>query len=441
MNCSQTFIRCVSVGIVWLAVTIASGSDDFDAPPIRYRDSTPTNRISRLQSQLDSGVVQLKYHAAHGYLPAVLQALKVPIESQMLVFSKTSLQVRYINVQTPRAIYFNDDIYVGYCQSGDVMEVSAVDPVLGTVFYTLDQQPLDKPRFERRIDNCVVCHQNSATGGVPGHMVRSLFVDADGQPMLSAGGRSIDHTTPLEHRWGGWYVSGKHGSHGHLGNLVIRTREVPRPIDNSAGLNVEDLASRLRVDHYLAPHSDIVALMVLEHQTFVHNRLTRANFITRQALVEAAKLKQMPVDSANQELAVLTRRIHEVGDELVDAMLMVDEAKITAPITGTSGYARYFEALGPRDKRGRSLRQFDLTRRLFRYPCSYVIYSESFDALPDEVRDYVWQRLWNVVTETDKHDKFAHLSRADRQAIAEIIAETKPNRPAYWKPGTAASER
>ncbi|MBL8826053.1 MAG: hypothetical protein JNM18_03650, partial [Planctomycetaceae bacterium] len=285
--------------VSWLlCLTLATpaltwGQEFYDAAPIRYRDSTPANCISRLQAELDLGTRRLTYHPEHGYLPAVLRALRVPIESQTLVFSKTSLQVRYINVQSPRAIYFNDDVYVGYCRSGEVMEISAVDPQLGTVFYTLDQVQIDKPRFERRIDNCVMCHSTSSTGNVPGHLVRSLYIDADGQPMVSAGGRTVDHTMPLEQRWGGWYVTGKHGTQKHLGNLVIRTREVPQPLDNSLGHNVTDLSDRLRVDRYLTPHSDLVALMVLEHQTFVHNRLTRTNFTARQILAERAAFERL----------------------------------------------------------------------------------------------------------------------------------------------------
>ena len=262
--------------------------DDFDRPPISYSASSPVNCISRLQNRLDRGELELGRHDTFGYLPAVLKALDVPTESQMFVFSKTSLQVRYIAPRTPRAVYFNDNVYVGYCQMGDVLEISAVDPQLGTVFYTLDQQPDATPRFERRIDNCLICHSSSRTEGIPGHLVRSLLTDAAGQPIYSAGSRAVDHTTPVDQRWGGWYVTGTHGSQKHLGNLVIRTRVVPEPVDNSAGQNVFELTDRLDVRKYLSPHSDIVALMILEHQVLVHNRLTKAIFDTRQAAVANA---------------------------------------------------------------------------------------------------------------------------------------------------------
>ena len=187
-------------------------ADEFEREPILYSESTPDNCISRLQQRLDAGELTLTHEGDKSYLPSVLKALEVPVESQMLVFSKTSLQMRRISPRTPRAIYFNDDVYVGFCQSGDVLEISAVDAQLGTVFYTLDTEEKEKPQFERRTDNCLVCHSSSRTEGVPGHLVRSLYVDAGGQPLLSAGSRMVDHTTPIEHRWGGWYVTGSHGS-------------------------------------------------------------------------------------------------------------------------------------------------------------------------------------------------------------------------------------
>jgi hypothetical protein len=192
----------------FLHVATVLADDEFEREPIFYSQSVPNNLISRLQAKLDSGEVTLTHEGDKSYLRSLLQALEVPEASQTLVFSKTSLQMRRISPRTPRAIYFNDDVYVGFCQSGDVLEISAVDAQLGTVFYTMNQDENEKPQFQRRTDNCLVCHSSSRTEGVPGHLVRSLYVDVSGQPMLSAGSRMVDHTTPIEQRWGGWYVTG-----------------------------------------------------------------------------------------------------------------------------------------------------------------------------------------------------------------------------------------
>lgn len=431
-----------TVGSPVIAVVIAIvasswlAADENERPPIEYSRSTPDNCVSKLQSRLESGESQLEYTERQGYLPALLQALAVPVESQLLVFSKTSLQRHRISPRTPRAIYFNDDVYVGYCQSGDVLEVSSVDPQLGAVFYTLEQKPGDRPTLQRQTENCLICHSSSRTESVPGHLVRSLFVDAGGQPILSAGSYSVDHSTPLERRWGGWYVTGTHGSQTHLGNLIVRGQDVRQDVDNAQGQNVTQLTDRLAVANYLTPHSDLIALMVLEHQTLVHNRLTKANFAARQALHYQLEVNRALGDPQDKRMESTTHRIQSAGNDLVDALLMVDETKLTAPIQGTSEYSNKFSRQGPHDSQGRSLRDLDLQRRLFKYPCSYLIYSPAFDGLPREMRDYVWQRLWDVLANPNGA-RFKHLSPEDRRAIIEILQATKPGLPEYW---TAAIE-
>jgi hypothetical protein len=417
--------------IVAIAASTCQAADENEQPPIEYSRSTPVNCITKLQSRLHAGALQLDYSEQLGYLPALLNALQVPIESQMLVFSKTSLQRHRISPSAPRAIYFNDDVYIGYCRSGEMLEISAVDPQLGAVFYTLDQRHGERPSLVRQTENCLICHSSSRTEGVPGHVVRSLFVDAGGQPILSAGSYSVDHSTPLDQRWGGWYVTGTHGTQTHLGNLIVRGQEVHQPVDNMQGQNVTHLADRLTIDKYLAPHSDLVALVVLEHQTFVHNHLAKANFVARQALHHEKEINRSFGEPVGKRMESTIRRIENAGNDLVDALLLVGEAKLTAPIHGTSDYAHKFSQQGPHDSQGRSLRDLDLERRLFKYPCSYLIYSPAFDGLPVEMRDYVWKRLWDVLSHSDE-GKFKHLSADDRRAIVEILRATKAGLPEYW---------
>ncbi|MBX9790512.1 MAG: hypothetical protein K2Y37_16455 [Pirellulales bacterium] len=418
--------------VLGLWASAVGAGDENEQPPISYSQSTPHNCVSKLQARLDQDELRLDYDEGQGYLRALLSALQVPVESQMLVFSKTSLQRDRISPQSPRAIYFNDEVYVGYCRSGEVLEISAVDPVLGAVFYTLEQQPAEQPRFLRQTDNCLVCHSSSRTEGVPGHLVRSLFVDAGGQPILSAGSYSVDHATPLEQRWGGWYVTGTHGSQRHLGNLIVLGKDVPRPVDNALGQNVTQLHGRFAVENYLAPHSDIVALLVLEHQTLVHNRLTKANYTARQALEYQREMNRALGEPETKRLDSTTRRLQAAADDLVEALLFVGEPKLTAPIAGTSGFAATFARAGPHDRQGRSLRDLDLRRRLFKYPCSYLIYSPAFDELPVQMRDCVWKRLWEVLNDRQNVESFAQLSKSDRQAILQILRATKPGLPADW---------
>ena len=432
-------LRRISTSCLLLAAALLSATTvlaaDFEQEPIRYSQSTPQNVISRLQKQLDQGQVRLTYDAKFGYLPAVLAALKVPASSQGLVFSKTSLQRQRIAPKTPRAIYFNDDVYIGYCQHGELLEVSTADPVLGAVFYSLSQEESVLPAFKRQTDNCLICHESSHTHGFPGHIVRSVFSDAGGFPILSAGTYRIDQTSPIRQRWGGWYVTGTHGSQTHLGNLVIRDADKtdPASADNLAGQNVTDLSPLLKTSAYLTPQSDIVALMVLEHQTQAQTYLTRAHYETRLALHYEAALNRELKQPAGHRWDSTRSRIKSVGEPLVKYLLFSGEAELTSPVKGSPDFKRDFAASAIKDRLGRSLRDFNLERRMFQFPCSYLIYSASFDALPDEIRGYVYQRLWDVLSGKETSKEFAHLSATDRQAIIEILSETKRGLPDYWK--------
>jgi hypothetical protein len=413
----------------FLVVEGRSGANDLEQAPIYYTKAPANNAIARLQQRSAA----LSFVDNFGYLPALLDALKVPRSSQMLVFSKTSMQRHRISPRTPRALYFNDDIYVGYCQGGAVLELTAVDPQLGAVFYTLEQKRADTPRIVRQDYSCLVCHGSSLNHGFPGQLVRSVYADGQGHPILSSGTFRIDHTSPLKERWGGWYVSGTHGRQAHLGNLIVRDGRVPEEIDNSPNLNATDLSRWIHTADYLTPHSDIVALMVLEHQAEMHNRITRAGYLTRIALYEEAELNKALGQPAAERSELTQRRIKNACEPLLKYLLFSDEAKLTAKLQGTSGFAREFVQHGPRDAKGRSLRQLDLETRLFKYPCSYLIYSEAFDSLPEPARDYVLERLWDILNQPAGSDDFPQLAGDDRRAIREILLATKRNRPAYWR--------
>lgn len=437
---SRTMARLVLLLIVAMAPAHAIRADDFEYEhePIAYTKTAAANEVSRLADRLQSGETKLEHQPRLGYLRSLLKELKIPESSQMLVFSKTSLQRHRITPRTPRALYYNDDTYVGYCLDGDVLEISTADTRLGAVFYALPQDQTEPAQLVRQGDNCLICHASNNTRNVPGHVVRSVFVDPQGLPVLASGTYRIDQTSPLEHRWGGWYVSGTHGSQKHLGNLIVRERGPTDLVDNSAGMNLTDLGERFEKSGYLTPHSDLVALMVLEHQTDAHNFLTRANFQTRSALHYQETLNRQ-LGEPEREWDSVKSRIKNAGEALVEYLLFCEEAKLTHRIAGVTDFAREFSQRGPRDRRGRSLRDFDLETRMFKHPCSYLIYSPSFQELPSDARDYVLRRLWEVLTSEDDSPKFAHLSPADRTAIREILLDTLPNLPDYWRESAVGS--
>jgi hypothetical protein len=239
------------IGLATFSARPASGQD-IERDPINYSAATPRNVVSELRERLARGDAKLDYEPEHGYLRSLLRSLDVPESSQVLVFSKTSLQRDRISPKTPRAIYFNDDVMVGFCLRGGVIEISAVDDAIGTAFYTLYQRRDETPAPVRQTESCLVCHSSSANQGIPGHLVRSLYVDRHRLPLLASGSFRTDHTSPLEERLGGWYVTGTSGRQQHMGNMISREETRPLELDNADGVNVVDLKDRLTTSFYAA---------------------------------------------------------------------------------------------------------------------------------------------------------------------------------------------
>jgi hypothetical protein len=392
----------------------------FDHPAIDYPGAATENAVARLQSRLEHGETKLAFDAKWGYLPALLKHLGVNTDSQMLVFSKTSFQAAKISPQSPRALYFNDNVAVGYVPNGDVMEFAAIDPTQGVVFYTMERARSKSPVFHRGNQECLNCHLIPGTAYVPGFLATSVIPRPDGSLRFAASAILVDSRTPFEQRWGGWYVTGTSGSMPHRGNAFAPNPDQPSTFDFTNTQNLTRLNDRLDASAYMAPGSDIVALMTLEHQTRIINLLTRTGWETRIA-VHDGKLDQFQP------------RLDFLTDEVVAYMVFADEAHMSSPVKGVSSFTETFPARGPRDSRGRSLRDFDLQTRLFRYSLSYMIYSPVFDALPRTAKDEIYRKLFKVLT-SNPEGRYARLSVEDRKAILEIVRDTKPELPDYWRP-------
>ncbi len=388
----------------------------YDDPPFAYSATTPTDPIAQLQAKLDAKDIMLPFDDTFGWLPALLDALKVPKSSQSLVFSKTSLQRHEITPQNPRALYFNDDVYLGYIPGAPLMELSAVDPVLGGVFYSIEQMPARKPKFTRESD-CLRCHASPRTMGVPGHVIRSIATDHTGEMDLQSEFTATDQTVPFSERWGGWYVTGQHGTMGHRGNLIGAKAFAHFDEEPLRRANLDGLGDFFDETKYFTRGSDIVALLVLEHQTKMHNYIARLNYESRSMLAAYGHIRYLK----NQENAFLRY------------LLFTEELPLTSPISGNADYVQAFTALGPRDPAGRSLRDFDLQTRIFKYPCSFLIYSAAFDQLPPPMHDHLLQRLHEILTGKDTSPDFAKIPAEQRQAVLEILRATKPGLPEYWR--------
>lgn len=424
-RCSNLSSLAAAAALALSAANLASaqGETAESSPPLRYDVEYPAvgyaqtphaNAIARLQERIDSGEVALTYEGVRGYLDSLLAAFAIDPSSQTLVYSKTSLQTREVRARTPRAIYFNDEAYVAWVQGGGEIEIGAMDAELGPVLYTLVNSASAPQTFTRETERCLSCHDSfsNSTGGVPRFLLISSIVDRRGAQLTHEGRIVTTDATPLRQRWGGWYVTGHHGDQTHFGNMLIREVAELEDIESLRRGNIDVLDDLFDVTPYLRNTSDIVALMVLQHQTDVQSRISRVNFETRQAI-------------ANGETAP-SEALTGYLEELIDGLLSVGAAELTDPLQGGSGFDVWFQAQGPHDAAGRSLRELDLQARLFRYPMSYLIYSDAFDALPEMARSYVASRLAVILAGEDDSGRFGHLSAEDRTAILEILAETKP---------------
>jgi len=412
----------VFASLVWAGAVIALSGQQLPHPSlirnhqkIAYASAPISDAVTRLNAKLASGEVTLESKGPSGYLESLLKALDVPVSSQVLVFSKTSFQAPRIGPSNPRSIFFNDTVSVGWVRTGPVLELVAQDPNEGAIFYTLSQDTTATPQIERN-DTCIMCHVADATHNVPGMLVGSVFPGADGTTLYGPA-YTTDHRSPFELRWGGWFVTGTHQAARHMGNAIATDPSDLASMITPATVHVTNLDGRFNMDGYLSRHSDIVALLVLEHQAQMLNLITRVGWESRVG-------------------ADAGRPLEQAAAELVDYMLFVDEAPLPGPITGPTAFASSFSTRGPRDQRGRSLYELDLGRRLLKYPCSYEIYSEPFDALPPTAKAAVYQRLWEVLSGRDTAKRYSVLSASDRAAIIDILRETKKDLPAYWSTGS-----
>jgi len=415
----RALVILTSAALVALTAHAARPQDDayfeaIDHPAIAYRATMPTDPVATLAARLSDGSVTLPYDQDAGYLPALLKALDISVASQLVVYSKTSLQQAIISPQNPRAVYFNDSVMVAWPRGGFI-ELAALDPRQGVQFYILPQQPFGSPFLIRRTD-CLSCHHSYDTLGVPGLLARSVITGPRGEAMRFLGNYLMDDRTPIDERWAGWFVTGSSGKGRHLGNqMPPPTRDLNAAVTAQA-TSVDAFPDALR--GYLSPRSDIVAHLVFDHQLRVTNLLTRAGFEVRFA--EAAANRDVRATAAH------------AARDLVDALLFVDEAALPSGVTGDAQFSATFAARGPSDRQGRSLRSLDLRARLMRYPCSFMIYTDAFDALPPAALDATYRRLWVVLSGEEKDPRYARLSPADRTAILEILRETKKGLPEYF---------
>ena len=426
--------------LVALIATPLLSEDAYENAPIYYSDTKPNDAAQRLERLMADGKVKIDRTDAWTVLNDLLKHLDIPAQSQVMVFSKTSKQNDRINPQTPRVVYFGDNAYVGYCLGGSI-EVSTIDPKLGPIFYLLDPyEAPKKPLHFERDQSCLSCHGGPFTPEVPGVIVRSVFPGPQGHPIMSQGSTVVDTTTPFSDRWGGWYVTGRHGSALHRGNVIaIENDDQSCEIDFEKGANVTNLSKFFDVSPYKRKTSDIVALMVLEHQTSVQNVLTKANHTSMRAMhMQTSLQRELGEEVMNEPTGTARRIIDHCAEDVVEALLFKDEAALPdGGIEGDPGFQTAFTKRAPQSSDGRSLKDFQLLNRLFKYRCSYMVYSVTFRHLTPTLKQTVFDRLWTVLDGKDESGDFDYLSDSERGHIRRILAETLPGAPSTWKKAVA----
>jgi hypothetical protein len=380
----------------------------FPELPHAYWTRTPADAFAGFLAKQQSGRGALLPGDAREQLVSLLQALNVPQASQLLAYSATSLQSGLILPSNPRAIYFNEEVYVGYVPGGR-LEVSAIDPVLGPVFY-LAQSDATGRLHAQRTERCMNCHAGRTSWGVPGLVAESVIATAGSGASLDGFRRELaGHTIPLAERLGGWHVTGAHEQGEHLGNLLGAA--------SAGGYTKFSNPPGSRFDWALYPvrTSDLFAHLLHEHQIGFHNLVTLGLYRTRDALAAGGGSVRQEDRASLDEIAWrLVRYLLFSGEAALPAGGLKPELELRAAFSAR-------RVAGPS---GRSLRDLELGTHLFVNRCSYMIYTNGFSALPGELKQRVLRGLTLALGEKGAPAEFAYLPPEEKRSIRLILRET-----------------
>ena len=407
----------------WLAIicvlvvphaTAQPAFDEIDESPHFYHQRRPKDRFTQLRNKLDSGEIPLDRSSEKAFVVSLLKALDIPVCSQMLVFSTTSLQLSLISPANPRALYFNEDVYLGYVPGGRV-EIVSIDPELGGIFYMFDIAIGGVALSIERSERCMRCHVGEDTGHVPGLVIKSVVPGPGGGSLTAYRIAQTGHGIPLAERFGGWHVTGAGVFTNHLGNFTGelaagRLTKIPNPP-----------GEQFRFEKYPATTSDLLPQLLHEHQAGFVNRMVGAAYRARTAQhISKGQLTPAQTAELDAQARIITRYL-----------LFADETPL--PAGGVAGETEYKEAF--RNNRhmtvdGFSLKDFDLETRLFKHRCSYMIYSPVFTGLPSAMKQRVYQALREALN--TEQAEFSYLPAAEKRAIRHILKATLPDVPTGW---------
>jgi hypothetical protein len=385
---------------------------DLDSEPHRYFQRTAVDRFSRRIPELAAGGLPLDRSSERAFLKSLLRALDIPESSQLLVFSNTSLQLSLINPDNPRALYFSDDLYLGYVPGGKI-EVATLDAELGAVFYIFDIPRSDSRVVVERARRCMNCHANEDTLKVPGLSVKSVAPGPGGGSLDTFHPGQSGHTQPLAERFGGWYVTGTGGFDGHWGNRMGRLYQ------GELSATPLEPGTRFSFERYPVATSDLLAHLLHEHQVGGVNRLIRAQYRFRELRHRnGGSVPQALPPDLETELA-----------DLLSYLLFAQEAPL--PASGIPGNPALREGFARNRKvvDGHSLKDLDLRTRLLRFRCSYLVHTPFFEGLDADLRRRILRDLDHALSPEKRNAASRHLSDSEAAVIRTILRTTVPGFP------------
>ncbi|MEA3208281.1 MAG: hypothetical protein QOE70_1338 [Chthoniobacter sp.] len=392
------------------------GSRDLEAPPHSYYQRTLRDRFTRIKDDVESGKIALDRHSEKAFVISLLRALGIPATSQMLVFSTTSLQLRLISPASPRALYFTEDLYIGYVPGGRI-EVVSLDPELGAIFYIFDIPRGEQPVRVERSTRCMNCHAAEDTGQVPGLVVKSVVPGPTGGSLDSFRREQTGHAIPFDQRFGGWYVTGGSALAQPWANVIGRLF--------AGNISKQTIPPGTLFDfaHYPVATSDLLPQLLLEHQAGFVNRVVAATYRARTHLhTDQGVLSAEHAAELDEQARIVTRYL-----------LFADEVPL--PPGGVEGDAA-FKTDFLRDRRsaanGISLKDFDLRTRLLQHRCSYMIYSAVWQGLPPAIKERIYRRLRAALDPARPEAEYAYLPTAEKQSIRAILRATLTDLPGDW---------
>jgi hypothetical protein len=400
------FLICIAPGYLFPLFAGQTQVVDFKNQIHRYHQITPRDPFSKFMEKVEKGVVMLNYKSDHAYLNSLLKELGISPYSQLLVYSTTSLQLSRISPRNPRAIYFSDDIYVGYVPGGQI-EIIGIDPQLGAIPYIFNlpqAQDTTHPKIYRS-KRCMNCHASKEMGGAPGLLVGSV-IPGPGGGTIDAFRRNIfGHDIPFAKRFGGWHITGENPFPQSWANQtgMMKSGQIHK-ILNPPG-------KYFTWDNYPVQGSSLIPHLLLEHQVGFTNLCIFATYKFRE------------LNDSKEDF------IQEQTDQLLSYILFEKEATLPESIIDKkTRYVMDFEGKMYPDSGQNSLRQLNLVSRILDLRCSYMIFSNSFSGLPIPIKNVLSQKLFNLLSsQQDKlPSKFSYLKKDEREKIKKILT-------AHWE--------